>query len=158
MLEVLSIGDAARRTRIKVPTIRYYEQIGLLPAPDRSEANRRCYSEAAIRRLMFIRRSRELGFEIETIRELLALQDRPDRPCDEIDALAREHLAAIEEKISRLMALRGEMKRMLKSCRGGRVAECRVVESIGKSPDRSVDSVLSIAQSGRARGSVAKGR
>ena len=133
MSEVLSIGDAARRTMIKVPTIRYYEEIGLLPAPGRSESNRRRYSEDAIRRLTFIRHARELGFEVDTIRELLRLQDEPDRRCDEVDALAREHLAEIEEKIARLTALRRELMRMLKSCRGGRVAECRVIESIGKS-------------------------
>jgi Cu(I)-responsive transcriptional regulator len=133
MSEMSSIGDAARRTMIKVPTIRYYEEIGLLPAPGRSEGNRRRYSEGAIRRLTFIRHARELGFEVDTIRELLRLQDEPDRRCDEIDALAREHLAEIEEKIARLTALRRELMRMLKSCRGGRVAECRVIESIGKS-------------------------
>jgi Cu(I)-responsive transcriptional regulator len=133
MSEMSSIGDAARRTMIKVPTIRYYEEIGLLPAPGRSEGNRRRYSEDAIRRLTFIRHARELGFEVDTIRELLRLQDEPDRRCDEIDALAREHLAEIEEKIARLTALRRELMRMLKSCRGGRVAECRVIESIGKS-------------------------
>jgi DNA-binding transcriptional MerR regulator len=87
---------------IKVPTIRYYEEIGLLPAPGRSESNRRRYSEEAIRRLTFIRHARELGFEVDTIRELLRLQDEPDRRCDEVDALAREHLAEIEEKIARL--------------------------------------------------------
>ena len=134
MSEVLSIGDAARRTMIKVPTIRYYEEIGLLPAPGRSESNRRRYSEDAIRRLTFIRHARQLGFEVDTIRELLRLQDEPDRRCDEVDTLAREHLAEIEEKIARLTALRRELMRMLKSCRGGRVAECRVIESIGKSP------------------------
>jgi DNA-binding transcriptional MerR regulator len=135
MLVGWSIGDVSRWTSVKIPTIRYYEQVGLLPAPSRSEGNRRCYSEAAIRRLTFIRHARTLGFEIVTIRELLELQDEPDRPCDEIDALAREHLATIEEKIARLSALRREMKRMLKSCGGGRVAECRVVESIGQSFD-----------------------
>ncbi|MGY4474779.1 MerR family transcriptional regulator [Bradyrhizobium sp. USDA 3364] len=133
MSEMWSIGDAARRTMIKVPTIRYYEEIGLLPSPGRSESNRRRYSEDAIRRLTFIRHARELGFEVDTIRELLRLQDEPDRRCDEVDALAREHLAEIEEKIARLTALRRELMRMLKSCRGGRVAECRVIESIGKS-------------------------
>ncbi|MEH2560401.1 MerR family transcriptional regulator [Bradyrhizobium sp. AZCC 2289] len=133
--EVLSIGDVARRTRVKVPTIRYYEQIGLLPAPSRSDGNRRYYTEDATRRLTFVRHARELGFEIEAIRALLALQDEPDRPCNDIDALAREHLAAIEQKIERLTALRREMKRMLKSCSGGRAAECRVIEAIGKSPD-----------------------
>ena len=131
----LSIGEVARRTRVKVPTIRYYEQIGLLPAPGRSDGNRRYYAEDATRRLTFVRHARELGFEIEAIRALLALQDEPDRPCNDIDALAREHLAAIEQKIERLTELRREMKRMLKSCSGGRAAECRVIESIGKSPD-----------------------
>jgi DNA-binding transcriptional MerR regulator len=134
-LEVWSIGDAARVTGIKAPTIRYYEQIGLLSASGRSEGNRRYYGEKAIRRLTFVRHARDLGFEIETIRALLALQDRPELPCDNVDALARKHLATIEQKIARLTALRREMKRMLKSCSGGRVAECRVIESIGKPPD-----------------------
>jgi len=133
--EILSIGDVARRTGVKVPTIRYYEQIGLLPAPGRSGGNRRYYTDDATRRLSFVRHARELGFEIEAIRALLTLQDQPDRPCNDIDALAREHLAAIEHKIERLAALRREMKRMLKSCSGGRAAECRVIESIGKLPD-----------------------
>jgi DNA-binding transcriptional MerR regulator len=133
--ELLSIGDAARVTGIKVPTIRYYEQIGLVPAPGRSEGNRRYYGEDAIRRLTFIRHARELGFEVEAIRALFALQDQPDRPCDDIDTLARKHLATIEEKIARLTALRRQMKRMLKSCQGGRIAECRVIESIGQLSD-----------------------
>ena len=118
--EILPIGDVARHTGIKVPTIRYYEQIGLLAAPSRTEGNRRCYSQGAIRRLTFIRHARELGFEIDAIRELLALQDQPYRPCDDIDALAREHLADIEKKIARLTALRSEMQRMLKLQRGSR--------------------------------------
>jgi hypothetical protein len=63
------------------------------------------------------------------------LQDQPDRPCDDIDTLARKHLATIEEKIARLTALRRQMKRMLKSCQGGRIAECRVIESIGQLSD-----------------------
>ncbi|MGA7329271.1 MAG: helix-turn-helix domain-containing protein [Rhodomicrobium sp.] len=129
----LTIGKVARRTGIKIPTIRYYEQIGLLPAPERSEGNRRCYRDSEVQRLAFIRHARDLGFEIDAIRTLLALQDEPERCCDEIDAVAREHLTAIEEKIARLTGLRREMKRILASCGGGRVAECRVIESIGKS-------------------------
>jgi len=132
MREALTIGEASRRTGIKVPTIRYYEQIGLLPPPRRSAGNRRWYREDEIRRLAFIRHARDLGFEIGDIRTLLALQDQPERSCDDIDTLARDHLASIQDKISRLTALRREMKRILKSCRGGRVAECRVIESIGR--------------------------
>src|SRR5712692_1210005 len=131
MPTILTIGEVAERTGIKVPTIRYYEQIGLLPPPARSEGNRRHYRPGEVRRLAFIRHARELGFEIKDIRRLLAWQDQPERPCDGVDALAREHLAAIDDKIAQLTALRRELKRMLDRCGGGRVAQCRIIESIG---------------------------
>jgi len=75
------IGIACARTAVKVPTIRYYEQIGLLPKPPRAKNNRRLYGAADLRRLVFIRRARELGFEVETIRALLALHDNPNQSC-----------------------------------------------------------------------------
>jgi DNA-binding transcriptional MerR regulator len=128
----MPIGEIARRTGLKVPTIRYYEQIGLLAAPARSEGNRRCYGNEEQNRLIFIRHARELGFEIEAIRRLLALQDRPEKSCGQVDALVAEHLSAIDARIARLTALRQELKRMLAECGGGRVAECRVIESIAK--------------------------
>lgn len=131
MTAKLSIGDAARETGLKIPTIRYYEQIGLLPAPARSDGNRRCYGKADIGRLGFIRHARELGFEIEAIRTMLELQDQPDFSCERIDALTRAQLNAIETRISRLVALRLELQRMLDCCAGGRVAECRIIEAIG---------------------------
>ncbi|MGY3080502.1 DNA-binding transcriptional MerR regulator [Bradyrhizobium sp. LM6.10] len=124
------IGEVARRTGLKVPTIRYYEQIGLLPPLPRSDGNRRCYRDSDIRRLVFVRHARELGFEVEAIRTLLELQDQPEGSCREIDALVGEHLEAVDSKIQRLVALRGELQHMLACCRGGRVAECRVIESI----------------------------
>jgi DNA-binding transcriptional MerR regulator len=127
-----SIGEVARQTGIKVPTIRFYEQIGLLPAPQRSEGNRRCYRESDVRRLAFVRHARELGFEIGTIRTLLALQDQPEISCGQIDALVGDHLAAVDDKINRLVALREELQQILACCKGGRVAECRVIESIAK--------------------------
>ena len=80
MLQSVPIGEAARQSGVKVPTIRYYEQIGLLPAPPRSEGNRRSYEATDLRRLSFIRHARELGFEIEAIRALLTLQDDPAQP------------------------------------------------------------------------------
>jgi DNA-binding transcriptional MerR regulator len=134
MAPELSIGAVARQTGVKVPTIRYYEQIGLMRSPIRSEGNRRCYGVEDVNRLSFIRHARELGFEIEAVRTLLALQDRPERSCQEIDGLTRDHLAAVDHKIARLVALRKELQRMLDCCTGGRIAECRVIESIGKAP------------------------
>ena len=126
------IGEVARQTGIKVPTIRFYEQIGLLPAPPRSKSNRRCYRESDVGRLTFIRHARELGFEVGAIRTLLALQDQPEISCGQIDALVGDHLTAVDRKITRLVALRGELQQMLACCKGGRVAECRVIESIAK--------------------------
>jgi DNA-binding transcriptional MerR regulator len=130
MVSSIPIGEVSYRTGIKVPTIRYYEQIGLLRPLPRSEGNRRCYGESELKRLAFIRHARELGFDIEAIRRLLALQDQPDIPCAEIDALVAEHVAAVNDRIQRLLALRRELEKMLTSCGGGRVAQCRVIESI----------------------------
>lgn len=124
----MSIGALAKRTGVKVPTIRYYEQIGLLGRPQRTASNRRLYGESELRRLAFLRHARDLGFEIEAIRELLDLADQPDRPCAEADAIAGSHLAEIERKIAQLTALRAELKRMVDECRHGRICECRVIE------------------------------
>ena len=96
----VSIGEAARQSGVKVPTIRYYEQIGLLPAPPRSEGNRRQYDAADLRRLAFIRHARELGFEIEAIRAMPVLQDRPEQSCAAVDEIARTRLAEIERRIA----------------------------------------------------------
>ena len=122
------IGQAARMSGVKVPTIRYYEQIGLLPSPDRSEGNRRLYVRPDVERLAFIRHSRELGFEVDAIRKLLALQDHPKQSCDEADTLAREHLVDVDRRIGSLMALKSELERMVEGGAHGRVEECRVIE------------------------------
>ncbi|WP_182086855.1 helix-turn-helix domain-containing protein [Aureimonas sp. ME7] len=126
----VSIGEASRASGIKVPTIRYYEGIGLLAAPRRTEGNRRLYDESDLRRLRFIRHARELGFEIEPIRELLALAGEPDRPCASADRIAAAHLADIDHKIARLTALRVEVARMA-DCANHSVADCRVIEVLG---------------------------
>lgn len=124
----LTIGALARETGVKVPTIRYYEDIGLLPVPDRAENNRRTYGPDTVRRLRFLRHARELGFEVEAIRQLLSVADNPHRPCADADAIACAHLAEIESKIARLVALRREVKRMVTQCVHGEIKECRVIE------------------------------
>lgn len=127
-MAMISIGTVARETGVKVPTIRYYEAAGLLPRPERTESNRRTYDDATVRRLRFIRHARELGFEIDAIRQLMDLSDQPDRSCADVDIIARSHLAEIDEKIARLTALRSEVQRMVEEGEHGRVAECRVIE------------------------------
>lgn len=124
----IPIGELSRRTQVKVPTIRYYEQIGLLPEPARTEGQQRRYGSAEVMRLNFIRHARELGFEVEDIRELLALSADPERPCADADAIARRHLIAVKRRIARLKALRAELERMVEDCRHGRIGDCRVIE------------------------------
>lgn len=122
------IGILSRRTSVKVPTIRYYEQVGLMPSPPRTDGQQRRYGEDEVARLNFIRHARELGFEIEAIRELLALNAHPEKSCAEVDGLARRHLADVERRIVRLQTLRSELRRMVEACGHGRVGECRVIQ------------------------------
>lgn len=124
-----SIGALARATGAKVQTIRYYEQIGLLPEAARSAGNQRIYGRAHLDRLAFIRHARELGFPLDAIRELLKVADHPDHPCATADRIARDQLAAVDARITRLEALRTELERMLcDHARTGTIAECRVIE------------------------------
>jgi DNA-binding transcriptional MerR regulator len=124
------IGIASSRSGVKVPTIRYYEEIGLLPAPPRTGSNRRHYNAGDLRRLVFIRRARQLGFEIGAIRALLAIQDNPDQPCEAVDAIARARLREVGRRIKILLKLKTELQRMIAGCSRGRVAECHVIEAL----------------------------
>ena len=123
-----AIGELARRTGYAVQTVRYYEQIGLMPAPNRTQGGQRRYSDDLLKRLLFIRHARDIGFEIDDIRSLLALSAHPNQPCASVDAIAKAHLTAIDDKIARLTALRGEVSRMLKACAKKRIAECKIID------------------------------
>lgn len=128
MFSSVPIGEAARRSGVKIPTIRYYEQIGLLPAPIRLDNNRRLYGPDDLRRLAFIRHSRELGFDIDAIRTLVSLQDNPHQPCGTADVIAKARLSEVEQRIRSLTALKAELELMIEGCSHGRIAECRVIE------------------------------
>ena len=123
-----SIGELASETGVKVPTIRYYEGIGILPAPPRTEGNQRRYDGSALERLRFIAHARAMGFPMSELRALLRIAGHRDAPCEDIDALVRARLTEVEDRIARLTALRGELKGMLSSHQHGTVADCRVVE------------------------------
>lgn len=124
------IGELSKRTGVKVPTIRFYEQIGLLPEPPRAESNQRRYGKAEADRLNFIRYSRELGFEVEDIRALLAMTSEPQASCHQADSIARSHLSEIDRRISSLQALKGELTRMIEECGHGRICDCRIIEAL----------------------------
>ncbi len=126
-----TIGEIGRLTGTKTPTIRYYEQIELISPAGRTQGNQRIYDEAALERLGFVRHARELGFTLDAIRDLLSLADEPDRQCNEADAIAREQLAAVEIRLASLARLRDELNRMITQCGGGRVGNCRVLQTLG---------------------------
>ncbi|MER8726008.1 helix-turn-helix domain-containing protein [Mesorhizobium sp. M1027] len=126
----LSIGELSRRAEVKIPTIRYYEQIGLLPETGRTEGKQRRYGRRAVARLAFIRQARELGFEVDAIRMLLSLQDDPDQSCARADEIAKARLVEVEKRIASLKALRRELRKMVEECACGRVGECRVIETL----------------------------
>jgi DNA-binding transcriptional MerR regulator len=130
----LSIGVLAQQTGCTVPTIRYYEEIGLLPAGPRTEGGRRVYGQQAVRRLTFIRRCRDFGFSIEQVRELAGLADQPDRPCTELRDVAARRLAQLRQKLAELQALESSMAAFVcscdSSCAGGAVVDCTLLEDL----------------------------
>lgn len=128
----MKIGQLAALAGSNPETIRYYERIEILPAPSRTDGNYRDYGPAHVARLSFIRHGRALGFELPDIRALLELADKPNQDCQAVDAITSQHLAVVETKITQLEALRGELKRMLHQCRGGQVADCRIIESLSE--------------------------
>lgn len=127
---MLAVGDLARATGTKVETIRYYERIGLLPAPGRTSGNYRAYDRKHLNRLSFIRRARELGFSLDKVRELLRLSDQRNRSCGEVDQIARGHLDEVERKIADLEALGEKLRQLIEQCQHGTVAECRIIEAL----------------------------
>ena len=128
---MFSIGELSRRTNVKVPTIRYYEESGLLDAPERTEGNQRRYDAAGLERLSFIKHARDLGFSIDAIAALIELQGHPDRSCAEATDIASAQLADVRAKIKRLYALEKELERISKGCDGEGVTEnCYVLASL----------------------------
>ena len=125
-----SIGHLAQQAGYAVQTVRYYEETGLMPHPPRTEGGQRRYSAEHLERLLFIRHARDLGFEVDDVRSLLALTAEPEQSCAAVDQIARKHLAAIDEKINRLGSLRAEVCRMLKACAREKVAECNVIGAL----------------------------
>lgn len=132
----LKIGALAERTGTNTPTIRYYEEIGLLPRPDRREGGQRSYGDEDVKRLTFIRRCRDFGFPIEQVRTLASLMQDRDRSCTEARDLAQEHLAAVRAKLVELKALERSIAGFVESCdatcAGGPGPDCVILEDLAE--------------------------
>ena len=126
----MQIGDLSRETGVNIETIRYYERSGVLPPPARLDNGRRVYDDADVRRLGFIRHARDLGFDLQSVQILLALQEQPEASCADASRIAQAQLDEVERRIARLQSLQLELSRMVTECRKGVVAECRVIEAL----------------------------
>ena len=125
-----SIGELSRRTGVKVPTIRYYEQMQLMEAPERSDGNQRRYGKPELERLAFIRHARDRGLAIDSIREQIDLSDHPDMPCADADRIAKEQLASVRGRIARLQKLESELERIATCCTSETVGDCYVIRAL----------------------------
>jgi DNA-binding transcriptional MerR regulator len=132
----LKIGALAERTGTNAPTIRYYEEIGLLRSADRQSGGQRVYGDADVRQLTFVRRCREFGFSIEQVRSLVALVQNPQSSCMHARDLAQEHLTSVRAKLTELKALeRGIASFVVNcdaSCAGGPGPDCVILEDLSR--------------------------
>jgi len=126
----IAIGALSKHTGTNIETIRYYERIGLLPAPARSSGGYRLYGTGHLKRLNFIRRARMLGFSIGEVRTLLRLADERKQPCAEVRVVAEAHLKDVRAKISDLRRMERVLKVTVARCAEGRRSDCPVIEAL----------------------------
>ncbi|MBL1433264.1 MAG: transcriptional regulator [Gammaproteobacteria bacterium] len=126
----MKIGELSKHANCKIETIRYYEKIELLPKPLRTDGGYRIYNESHLKRLVFIRRSRELGFTIEDIRVLLQLVDGGSYSCNDIKLIAIKHINDIRQKISDLKKLEKTLSRISSKCSGNSTPECPIIDAL----------------------------
>ena len=126
----LLIGALSKRTGCNIETIRYYEKIGLLPAPPRSSGRRRLYTDTHRKRLTFIRRCRQLGFSLDEIRELLDLVDGGSYTCNEVRELTLNHADEMKRKITDLRRMEKVLRDITSKCSGGKVPDCPIIEAL----------------------------
>ena len=127
---MFSIGEMSAKAGVKIPTIRYYEKMTLMPEPNRTLGNQRRYSQSALDQLVFIKHARELGFTLNTISMLIDLGKSQQKNCSEIDSLAKDHLEQVRTKLSLLKSLEAELIRITSGCNDEQIEKCYVIESL----------------------------
>ncbi|MEO2174160.1 MAG: helix-turn-helix domain-containing protein [bacterium] len=123
-------GELAKTTKVNSETIRYYEKIGLIQSPARTAGGHRIYAERHLNRVSFIRRSRELGFSLKEIRNLIELVDSGCYTCEEVRDRTVIHLSDIEQKLADLQNMQINLKDMISKCDGGLTPDCSIVDTL----------------------------
>jgi len=126
----MRIGELAKKTSVKIETIRYYEKSGIIPAPPRNSSGYRTYDTEHLKRLSFIKKSRGLGFSIEKIKSLLGLVDEKNYTCNEINQITSLQLESVQEKIRDLKKLEKTLKRMTAKCGKGNSPYCPIIDDL----------------------------
>ena len=129
-MKPFTIGVLSKGTGCKIETIRYYERIGLLPEPPRSQGGHRLYEEEHLKRLTFIRRCRELGFTLEEVRSFLGMVDGRNYTCADVKVLTLNHAGEVKRKIADLRRLEKVLRGMAEQCDGGEVPECPIIDAL----------------------------
>jgi MerR family mercuric resistance operon transcriptional regulator len=125
------VGELSQRTGVSIETVRYYEKIGLLPPPPRTGGGHRLYSNSHVKRLVFIRRSRELGFTLREIRNLLDMADGGCR-CGDIKETALARLKAVRRKIADLRRIELTLAKTAARCKGGTAPDCPIIDVLSE--------------------------
>ena len=132
-MEILTIGKLAKSVNVNIETIRYYERRGLIPKPRRRESGYREYSDETTKRILFIKRAKDLGFSLKEVDELLSLKIAPGTTCSDVKSKAEEKIADIEDKIKTLQRMKKALFKLSKTCRGaGPASECPILEALEK--------------------------
>jgi MerR family mercuric resistance operon transcriptional regulator len=129
-IDAMSIGALSKQSGVNIETIRYYEKIGVMPAPARSTGGYRMYAPDHLKRLGFVRRGRQLGFSLDELRGLLHLVDGHAYTCAEVHALTLQHLTEVRRKIADLRRLERVMSNMAAQCTEDLVPECPVIDAL----------------------------
>jgi MerR family transcriptional regulator, mercuric resistance operon regulatory protein len=127
-----AIGALSAQSGVNIETIRYYERIGIMPAPPRTEGRQRVYDEVHVKRLTFIRRGRELGFSLDEIRDLLGLVRDHDLTCAEVKAMTEEHVTDIRRKMKDLKKLERVLTDLAAQCSGDAVPDCPILDALSE--------------------------
>ena len=131
-----NIGEAASRSGVSAKMVRHYESLGLLPKVDRTDSGYRQYTDKEVHTLRFIRRSRDLGFSMAEIGELLALWQNRRRPSSSVKRIATEHVAALDAKMAEMAAMRKTLQHLVHCCHGDDRPECPILDELAREPAR----------------------
>ncbi len=136
-----TIGKLSKATGVNIETIRYYEKIGLMPKPHRTEGNQRTYAGAHVKKLAFIKHGRELGFPLESIKELLELSEDNNMFHRHVEFIARKNLQEVESRMLRLTGLQEELERMISLCETGKADRCRISRILAYHEDSALSGI-----------------